>query len=277
MSEVLKQKLMVLFISITLLFAFIGFLVLNQSLAWFSENKEVTADGLSVNAKVSPNLIIGTTVDEIQSEGVLFSVDFKGTARTNMIAVTHDSAIADTYLKYLTSHHAIDNHTGLQKGSAELEFAAVPNEDNEPYFIDYVVYIASAFEALEVSSLKAKIVIPEAVDSLHPYFNAASIDFYVDEVNLDNFIGTTSVADSLNGTERAEIDLFKGQGGTVPLNTTENGYIKVIMRCYFDGALTYVDDEDGKTYAYVNSYTVKTDGVVIGVDFTATDKPDQAE
>ena len=95
MSDILRQKLMVLFVSITLLFAFIGFLVLNQSLAWFSENKEVTADGLSVNAKVSPNLIIAKTVDEIQSEGVQFAVNFNGTARTNMIAVTHDSAISD--------------------------------------------------------------------------------------------------------------------------------------------------------------------------------------
>ena len=266
---------MVLFVSITLLFAFIGFLVLNQSLAWFSENKEVTADGLSVNAKVSPNLIIAKTVDEIQSEGVQFAVNFNGTARTNMIAVTHDSAISGTQLKYLTNHHAVDNHTGLQKGETALEFAAVPETDNEPYFIDYVVYIASAFEELEVSSLKAKIIIPEAVDSLHPYFNAASIDFYVGEVSADGYVGTTSVADSLNSTARAEIDLFEGNGGTVPLNT--EGHIKVIMRCYFDGALTYVDEKDGKIYAYVNSYTVKTDGVVIGVDFTATDKTEQAE
>jgi hypothetical protein len=270
MSDILRQKLMVLFVSITLIFAFVGFLVLNQSLAWFSENKEVTADGLSLNAKVSPNLIIGKSVDEIQSEGVLFSVNFGGTARSNMIAVTHDSSIEGTYLKYLTSHHAVDNHTGLKNGTAELEFAAVPTADNEPYFIDYVVYIASAFEELEVSSLKAKIVIPEDVDSLHPYFNAASIDFYLGEVSADSFIGTTSVADSLKNTARAEIDLFKNAGGTVPFN--EDGYMTVIMRCYFDGALTYVNEEDGKTYAYVNSYTVKSDGVVIGVDFTATDK-----
>ena len=269
MSDILRQKLMVLFVSITLLFAFIGFLVLNQSLAWFSENKEVTADGLSVNAKVSPNLIIAKTVDEIQSEGVQFAVNFNGTARTNMIAVTHDSSIEGTQLKYLTNHYAIDNHTGLEKGSAELEFAAVPTTDNEPYFIDYVVYIASAFEELSVKSLNAMITIPSSVDEDHPYFNAASIDFYVGEVSADSFIGTTSVADSINDTERAEIDLFKNAGGTVPFN--KDGYMTVIMRCYFDGALTYVNEDDGKTYAYVNSYTVKSDGVVIGVDFTATD------
>ena len=77
MSEVLKQKLMVLFISITLLFAFIGFLVLNQSLAWFSENKEVTADGLSLNAKVSPNLIIASSEEDIQNDKKFdFSIDF---------------------------------------------------------------------------------------------------------------------------------------------------------------------------------------------------------
>ena len=68
MSDILRQKLMVLFVSITLIFAFIGFLVLNQSLAWFSENKEVTADGLSLNAKVSPNLIIASSEEDIRND-----------------------------------------------------------------------------------------------------------------------------------------------------------------------------------------------------------------
>ena len=263
MTQLAKQKLMIIFVSVALIFAFVGFFFANNSLAWFSENKEATAEGLSVNAKVSSNLIIGKSIAQIKQQNILFSVDFTGTARKDMIAVTHDNDIADTYLKYLTNHYAVDTHTGNAKDGMELIFAPVPGENNEAYFIDYTVYIASAFEPLEVSSLAAKIVIPESVDAKHPYFNAASIDFYVGEVSLNNYRGTASVAN-----RDVPVELMQG-GGTVPLNTDENGYIKVIMRCYFDGAL---QDPDTKN-AYVNSYTVLTDGVVIGVDFTATDKP----
>ena len=264
MSQLAKQKLIVLFASVALIFAFVGFLIANKSVAWFSENNEANAKGLSVNAKVSSNIIIAKTVEEIMSNDLSVSVNFNGTARTNMIAVTHDENVPDTYLKYLTNHYAVDHETGNVKNGMELEFADVPTTDNEPYFIDYTVYIASAFEPLDITSLKANIVIPKNVDSLHPYFNAASIDFYVDSVSEEGYRGTTSVADNINGTQRASIELFP-TGGTVPLNT--EGYVTVIMRCYFDGALQ--DTKSGK--AYINSYTVKSDGVVIGVAFWATD------
>lgn len=265
MSSLLKQKLMLIFILASLLVTFFGFLIANDSLAWFSENKKVTAEGLSVSAKVSPNLIIAKTEDEIGAEGnILFGIDFEGTSRSDMIAVTRDEAISDTYLKYLRNHYAVDHATGVVKDGYELEFEPVPSENNERYFIDYVVYIASAFDPLAVDSLTAKITIPEAVGKDYPYFNAASIDFYVGEVNAEGYRGTTSVADSI-GSANGSVTLLAG--GTVPLNT--EGHIKVIMRCYFDGAL-----EDGAGTAYVNSNTVKTQGVVIGVEFFATESED---
>jgi hypothetical protein len=178
--------------------------------------------------------------------------------------VTHDESVAGTFLKYLTNHYAVDNKTGNVKDGMALEFAPVPAENNEAYFIDYVVYIASAFDPLAVSSLTATIVIPETVDNDHPYFHAVSIDFYVGEVSADAYRGTTSVSDGINQTARASVELMPN-GATIPLNT--EGHVKVIMRCYFDGALQ--DPETGD--AYVNSYKVKTDSVAIGVDFTAID------
>ena len=100
MSSLLKQKLMLIFILASLLVTFFGFLIANDSLAWFSENKKVTAEGLSVSAKVSPNLIIAKTEDEIGAEGnILFGIDFEGTSRSDMIAVTRDVSVAVTYLK----------------------------------------------------------------------------------------------------------------------------------------------------------------------------------
>jgi hypothetical protein len=265
-TRIAAQRLRLIFIFIVIIIAVIGFLVSNHSLAWFASNKEVTAEGMSLNVKVSSNLIISKTPEDITNEDVVFSVAFEGTARTDMIAVTHDSDAGDTNLKYLENLYAVDYNTGLANPGDTLDFEPVPETDNEPYFIDHVVYIASAFKALEVSSLSATVTISEPVDSVPLCFMAASVDFYVGEVSESAYRGTTSVADCIHQTERASVELFP-DGTTVPLNTAENGYIKVIMRCYFDGALQ--DPQTG--VAYVNSNTVRTDGVVIGVDFTAVD------
>ena len=261
MSQVVKQTIKVACSFILLIAVFIGFFFANRSLAWFAQNKDVAANGISANVKVSPNLIIAKDANSIQSGDLVFDVNFNGVARSNMIAVTHDDAIPDTFLKYLTNHYAVDNQTGNVKPGQELEFEAVPATDNEAYFIDYTVYIASAFEALDIDSLTATIIMPDSVDSWHPYFYAASIDFYLEEVSLAGYCGTTSVAACLS-KNGGGVNLFP-DGTTVPLNTA--GYFTVIMRCYFDGALQ--DASTGK--AYVNSYTVKSDDVVIGVQFVA--------
>lgn len=266
MTRIAAQRLRLIFVFIVLIIAVIGFLVSNHSLAWLAHNKEVAAQGMSLNINVSSNLIIGKTVEDITDENVVFSVEFEGTERTNMIAVTHDSDAGDTNLKYLENLYAVDHKTGLANSGDTLDFEPVPETDNEPYFIDHVVYIASAFEALEVSSLKANLIVPESIDSLPLNFMAASVDFYVGEVSDENYRGTSAVADFVNNTERKSVELLLEGEETIPLNT--EGYITVTMRCYFDGALTTPDGSK----AYVNSYEVKTDGVVIGVEFVATDK-----
>ena len=262
MTKVYKQTIKVIFSFILLIMVFIGFMFANHSLAWFARNENVGANGLSASVKVSPNLIIAKDPDTIRRGDLIFDVNFHGTARENMIAVTHDSDVPSTFLKYVTNHYAVDTHTGNVKEGATLEFANVPTENNEAYFIDYTVYIASAFEELAITALNATLIFPESADDHPSYFYAASIDFYVEEVTKDNYRGTTSVAEALNTKQYKGVNLFP-DGYTVPLNT--EGYITVIMRCYFDGALQ--DEKTGN--AYVNSYTVKSDGVVIGVAFTA--------
>lgn len=265
MDKALKQTIKVIISFIMLIIVFIGFMLANRSLAWFAKNENVTANGLSANVKVSPNLIIAKDVESITEGNLVFSVDFKDAAKTNMIAVTRDETMPTTFLKYLTNHYAVDFSSGKVKEGYELEFDPVPAENNQEYFIDYTVYIASAFEQLPVKSLNAMITIPSTVDEHHPYFNAASIDFYVGEVSLSGYRGTTSVASNTG------VDLFSNNGGVVPLNS--EGHIKVIMRCYFDGALE--DENTGK--AYINSEKVKTDRVVIGVDFVAEESIPQEQ
>ena len=261
MTQTAKQSLLLLLIAATLGLAFVGFVFSEGSLAWFADNDKVSASGLSVNAKVSPNLIIAASAEELASDEIEFSINFTDMARKDMIAVTHDETVADTYLKYVDNPHAVNSMTGNAKDGMTLSFKPVLADESEKYFVDYTVYIASAFAPLSVSSLRASIIKPVSMDENPPYFNAASIDFYVGEISAEGYRGTTSVADSI-GSANGSVTLLAG--GTVPLNT--EGYIKVIMRCYFDGAL-----EDGAGTAYVNSNTVKTQGVVIGVDFVATE------
>ena len=262
MTEFFKQKLSLAVTFVALVAAIFGFLHLNLSLAWFSQNDEVAAEGLSVSVEVSPNLVIGTTVDQVMGEELVFAVGFNNPTSTNMIAVTRDASVADSYLKYISSHYGIDRNTGLPIEGVDLEFSPVPADGDGVYFVDYTVYIASAFGELPVSELKASIVTPGTVSDDHSFFNAASIDFYVGSVATENYRGTASVAD---GSDEG-VDLFGGKGGSVPSNAED--YITVIMRCYFDGAL--IDDEAG--YAYINSYVVNTDAVALGVAFIATDK-----
>ena len=271
MQKAVKQLMMLVFMATALVFGLVGFFLSNNGVAWFSENDKATANGLSLKTHVSPNLIIGKAPDELSHENLQFTVHFNDVEATNMIAVTRDETAPDTYLKYLVNHYAVDHITGNAKDGQTLAFADVPAESEEVYFVDYTVYISSAFSALDVSSLYATISAPETVDEEngYGYFNAASIDFYVGEVSGDGYCGTTSVHDKLNGTGRAQVELMPG-GGTIPL--APDGYIKVIMRCYFDGAL-----QDGTGKAYVNSYTVKTDAVGLGVSFVGVDAVTEPE
>ena len=277
MAEIIKKKISELkrhsvslsLISVALIIAISGMFAINGSLGWYAHNDEVSAEGMSVDAKTTPNLVIGKTPDELMADNLQFSVSYKTDDLINMTSVTHDNQSAETYLKYLVNHYAVDESTGNAKNGMSLEFQPVPITSDEVYFVDYTVYIASRFDSLEISSLTASITLPTTVDSEylseHVYFNAASIDFYVGAVSLENYRGTTSVSDSLNGTARASIELFR-DGVTVP-DASSNQSIKVIMRCYFDGGL----QDTNTNRAYINSNTVKADGINIGVTFTAID------
>jgi hypothetical protein len=267
MKRIVNKLLTLSIVAMSLVTVTIGFLFLNDSVAWLAHSDSVAADDMSVSVRTTPNIIIGKSEAELLGETLHFSVSFEEDGVSNMIAATHDDTAADTYLKHLVSHYAVDHETGNAKDGTSLDFEPVPLVSDKVYFVDYTVYISSTSDSLGVSSLAARIVMPTSIDDDHPYFNAASIDFYVGEVSSEGYRGTTSVADSLKGGDRSSVELLPG-GGTVPI--ASDGNIKVIMRCYFDGAL----QDAGTGHAYVNSNTVKTDGIDISVSFTAVDAKD---
>ena len=62
MTKVFKQTIKVIFALILLTIVFVGFMLSNGSMAWFAKNENVSAEGLSVQVKYSPNLIIAKNV-----------------------------------------------------------------------------------------------------------------------------------------------------------------------------------------------------------------------
>ena len=139
MQKAVKQLITLVFMATALVFGLVGFFLSNNGVAWLAENDEVTSNGLSLSTKVSPNLIIGTSPDELSQEELQFTVYFDGVEATDMIAVTHDDTARGTYLKCLVNHYAVDHITGNAKDGMSLEFEPVPAESEETYFVDYTV------------------------------------------------------------------------------------------------------------------------------------------
>ena len=267
MRRHLDVRLGLLMISLVLILSIFALMMLNGSVAWFANNDRVDGNGISITVKATPNVIIGKTEANIAEGIVCFEVDFKDAKRNNMVPVTRDPNEGNTFLKYITNHYAVDHETGNALPGQALAFSPVPETDNEEYFVDHFVYIATVADSIAVNSLMATISVPDSfLPTMDSYMKAASIDFYVGEVSAEGYCGTASIAGCLDNAEDGSIDLLKGIGGSVPLHTTPP--IKVIMRCYFDGALV---DEKGK--AYINTYDVKATDVVFGVQITAHEKP----
>ena len=267
MSNIIEAKLRVIVAAVVLVLTIVALFTINGALAWFAENESTTASNMQVSVKSFPNLIIAKTEEEITSGKLQFEVSFGDLSRGDMIAVTRDEQIQDTYLKFVTNHYAISDITGIAKEGFDLEYKPVPSTDNGQYFVDCTVLLASISSPIATDSLLAKIYPLDNSDPLSDYMHAISIDFYVDEVSLEGYRGTTSLADALktkNDYIYEGIELFGPEDDEIPLNT--EGYITVIMRCYFDGALL-----DDKGNAYINSYTVLSDQVYIGVDFTVSE------
>lgn len=265
MEKHLNAKIGLVFISLVLVLSIFAFMLLNGSTAWFAKNEQTYGTGMSVSVQTTPNMIIGKTPEDILEGAVVSEVRFTGTAQDNMVAVTRDESVSDTFLKYITNHYAVDIDTGNVLDGMTLNFAPVTVlENTDVYYVDYTVYIASVVGQIDLTSLIATVTVPDASSLDNEYVKAVSVDFYLNEVSKSGYCGTAAVADGIGEGLGRTVDLFLSEGGTIPLNTSGN-YIRVIMRCYFDGALQ--DPESGK--AYINSYTVQASDVVFGVQFHA--------
>ena len=267
MSKLAKQRLVVIVMFLALVVATSGFIVANQSVAWFARNHTVSGSGMSVKAEVTPNLVIAKSENEIrnmllETADSPFSVSFADSSHSDMLAATRDGLVGESYLKYIDNPIVIDFQTGKIKEGAAADYETVPLDANSRFYVDYTVYLASARVEMTLSSLKLKITSPAAADlECH---KAISIDCYIGDTTESGYLGTLSLAEALSDPD-AGIEILESAPYTLPINS--DGYIKVIMRAYFDGAL--INSETGN--AYVNSASVEADNLSLGVSFVATE------
>lgn len=252
------------------------------SVAWFAMNRKVDSNGMQISVEVTPNLIIAKSLEDIRNvapatASAAFSIDYTGTARTNMAPATAAvnannewvTAIAEagdnvTGLKYVKNTNDIDFSSGIAKNGKELQFKPVPVDSNSKYYIDYDIYIASLGKELDAEALIAIIYCNLPVDYNTSHM-AATIAFYQDFASATTLKGSIAVANQSTGSVS-----FALTDNKIPVNTDENkSPIHIIARFYFDGALM-----NGDT-AYINSATVDTSDINLKIIFTATElQPD---
>lgn len=225
------NKFISIFSVVLCLFAFTA-----VSYAWFTLDNESDLSGIDGTIKVSPNLVISKDPDEIKNY-TINTVDYNVIVFENdiidMIPCTHDNNY-NHYLKYVINNYDI-NSNGLPNQGTELEFDNV--ENNQKYFFDVTVYIASIEQKFDNYHLDAFIKLPIVDENTLDIHKAISVDFYTEEVNTNNYKGTLNLASLDNeindgSTKKEQVRILNND---IPLNI--EGSRKIIMRYYFDGAL----------------------------------------
>lgn len=248
--------------SVAIILVFV--VLFSASFAWFTMSKNVNATGMKVSIETTSSLVISTlnsTEDGgIASRGAPSKVTF--TTNENLNPATHDDDYT-TYtggLKYVINLEAVSSSSGY---ADEYDFGNAVNTEKKKYYIDRIVYVASAFKPLE-NCTALNLEITDISDFENTAFNAASVDIYVipnitveDDTPVPtagSFVGTLNIAGEKADTAGTyKVDLLKNiNEKTIPLNTEES--ICVIMRTYFDGAL----ESETEGTAYVTTDVVST-------------------
>lgn len=270
-------------ISMLSLLAALAVLASAGTYAWLSTNRNLDSNGMQMEIDSTANLVISRSNEDVKSSNIAsinggspFAVTFTDSG-TKYAPSTHEFNDINAYssgLKYITNTALVGMSSGLFTGG-EATYADAKNSENaggRQYYHDFTVYVASHGKELNDVTLTAKI--SSALKGSAPIENgslmATSIDFYVGSDTPENYKGTLNVAgyDAQKNdytTRKTAVTLVSND--KIPLNTS-SGYLTVIMRCYFDGALRSAENQ-----AYINSATLDTSAVTLGVSLTATTNP----
>ncbi len=239
------------------------------SFAWFSINKTVDVTGMNVTAKAEGSLVINKEF----STGTLANTRTVGLEpyTTGLNPITF---MEGTY-KYCSNGQDVDPLTGLAAQDKNLSFTEV-SSNVESYYVDYVIYLSAEGVPIEDVVLKATVTFAGT-----PTLNqqAATVAFTVGttavSVNQPDYEVATAPT-SVNGVvakatataTTTEVDLSDNTFDIPLYKTTAEtptySAIPVLMRVYFDGALT----EDSGTKTYVRSEAISTQALGITVQFS---------
>ena len=225
------------------------------TVAWFSANAKVSADGMAIQAKTSESLVIDT--DHAVGAAVSVTLD---PFTTPLTPIHYNTGAYET----VSNGADVDPATGLALAGKTLAYENISaaTAAGLTYYQDYVIYLAAAGQAINSAALKVTATWTGAETTTL----AATVDFKVLAVASAD-IGTQSAAmerDLTLNAAMASSDLTAQALKTValPLNTS-NTSVPVLMRLYVDGELM----EDA-TKAYVRSDSVNLSAVSLKVEFT---------
>jgi len=237
------------------------------AIAWFASNDNVKGQGMDMQSDVSGDVLIAkdaTTLKNMTIEDATYTVSFD-LVSSDVVPVRRDPTCATTsstaypttttYLQYDANPGAVDAKTGVKP---DTDFAAVPIDSTE-YYTDYEVYIAAAQVKMPISKLTIKL----EWTPLNDTERAFSVDVY----RTSNAGKSWKFYRTLNLNNKGK-NVSVLSNSTIPLNTG-GSYIKLLLRCYFDGGLVK-DKTTGATY--INSATLSPTEVNAKFTFTATDK-----
>ena len=241
------------------------------TVAWFSMNKTVTAEGMLVRAQGQGSIVItkystatgkGRPQTTDKTTGVDFAdtgVDANGHSNNKLFPTTHSNDYTNhTHgLKYVNNGAIVSYETGLAKNNTTLTFSGV--DTAQDYYKDYDIWIAgdgSAFQGAVVSA---------SFGTLGTYANinqAVSVDFYA-AVGTDacaisggengTFQGTLNIAGlnpETNNAAATKTAVTFSSFNIPKSGDNTNGALFVKMRVYFDGNL--------KDHQGTNDYTSYT-------------------
>lgn len=236
------------------------------SFAWFSMGTTATATGMEIEASADSSMIISLDKELADFMSATSTVSLASQNPSNAIApATHDNDYA-TYadgLKYIDNADdtgAVDAGTGMSSSTATWDAAT-----KGTHFVEYVVYIGSAGGDIS-APLKAELDIDAVTKNIH---NALTVDFWVATTTGGvpgalEFKGRINVDDTVDGTA-TPVTLATSVPQTVK-DSTLGEFLMVVMRVYFDGALTD-DAEPGSTY--VRNTMITETAVELGLKFYA--------
>ena len=251
-----------------IVFAVMMFLALStavfSSYAWVKTNINTVGDGPTMNASTSTNIIIFSSKENINWNDP-FALELtmpENHTITRFVPATHTDS-SPTLLKYVANVAEVDGSTGLKSSVGSLTFENVIENENSRFYVDYTFYIASyGLYAINNATLTASLLNSQDRES---YAASSSIDFYVNDEYTEtlNIAGYDAVANNYTTTKTV------AQLGTlnIPIYTGDE-FIKITLRCYFDGALLKSNGYTFVTQDAIKSSTLSQ--VDLSVRFTVS-------